>query len=99
MFFEFLDIFEKNQIGFQIIHQELKGLSFPNSLFKNHAFKRIKRLANDFKFDLMKSKELLSNFSGPLMPNNANLGIDVIQWNESGFYVSGILSADLKISK
>jgi hypothetical protein len=92
-------IFEQNQIGFQIIHQELKGLSFPNSLFKNHAFKRINRLANDFKFDLMKSKELLSNFSGPLMPNNANLGIDVIQWNESGFYVSGILSADLKISK
>ena len=31
-------IFEQNQIGFQIIHQELKGLSFPNSLFKNHAF-------------------------------------------------------------
>ena len=92
-------IFEQNQIGFQIIHQELKGLSFPNSLFKNHAFKRINRLANDFKFDLMKSKELLSNFSGPLMPNNANLGIDVIQWNESGFYVSGLLSADLKISK
>jgi hypothetical protein len=92
-------IFEQKQIGFLIIHQELKGLSFPNSLFKNHAFKRINRLANDFKFDLMKSKELLSNFSGPLMPNNANLGIDVIQWNESGFYVSGILSADLKISK
>ena len=92
-------IFEQNQIGFQIIHQELKGLSFPNSLFKNHAFKRINRLANDFKYDLMKSKELLSNFSGPLMPNNANLGIDIIQWNESGFYVNGILSADLKISK
>jgi hypothetical protein len=33
------------------------------------------------------------------MPNNTNLGIDVMQWNESGFYVSGILSADLKISK
>ena len=92
-------IFEQNQIGFQIIHQELKGLSFPNSLFKNHAFKRINRLANDFKYDLMKSKELLSNFSGPFMPNNANLGIDIIQWNESGFYVNGILSADLKISK
>ena len=92
-------IFEQKQIGFQIIHQELKGLSFPNSLFKNHAFKRINRLANDFKLDLMKSKELLSNFSGPLVLNNANLGIDVIQWNESGFYVSGILSADLKISK
>jgi hypothetical protein len=92
-------IFEQNQIGFQIIHQELKGLSFPNSLFKNHAFKRINRLANDFKFDLMKSKELLSNFSGPLMPNNANLGIDVIQWNESGFCVNGVLGADLKISK
>ncbi|NQW75544.1 MAG: DUF4403 family protein, partial [Cytophagales bacterium] len=84
-------IFEQNQIGFQIIHQELKGLSFPNSLFKNHAFKRINRLANDLKFDLLKSKELLSNFSGPLMLNNANLGIDVIQWNESGFYVSGFL--------
>lgn len=92
-------IFEQNQIGFQIIHQELKGLSFPNSLFKNHAFKRINRLANDLKFDLLKSKELLSNFSGPLMLNNANLGIDVIQWNESGFYVSGFLGADLKISK
>jgi hypothetical protein len=92
-------IFEQKQIGFQIIHQELKGLSFPNSLFKNHAFKRINRLANDFKLDLMKSKELLSNFSGPLVLNNANLGIDVIQWNESGFYVSGIVSADLKISK
>jgi hypothetical protein len=47
----------------------------------------------------MKSKELLSNFSGPLVLNIANLGIDVIQWNESGFYVSGIVSADLKISK
>ena len=92
-------IFEQNQIGFQIIHQELKGLSFPNSLFKNHAYKRINRLANDFKFDLLKSKELLSNFSGPLMPNNANLGIDVIQWNESGFCVNGVLGVDLKISK
>jgi hypothetical protein len=47
----------------------------------------------------MKSKYLLSNFSGSVMPNNTNLGIDVMQWNESGFYVSGILSADLKISK
>jgi hypothetical protein len=92
-------IFEKNQIGFQIIRQELKGLSFPNSLFKNNAYKRINRLAYDFKFDLMKSKDLLSNFSGSVMPNNTNLGIDVMQWNESGFYVSGILSADLKISK
>jgi hypothetical protein len=92
-------IFEKNQIGFQIIRQELKGLSFPNSLFKNNAYKRINRLAYDFKFDLIKSKELLSNFSGPMMPNNANLGIDVIQWNETGFYVNGTLSADLKISK
>ena len=92
-------IFEQNQIGFQIIHQELKGLSFPNSLFKNHAFKRINRLANDFKYDLLKSPELLSNFSGPLVLNNANLTIDALQWNESAFYVSGILGADWKISK
>ena len=92
-------IFEQNRVGFQIIHQELKGLSFPNSLFKNHAFKRIYRLANDFKYDLVKSQELISNFSGPLILNNTNLTIDAIQWNESGFYVSGILGADWKISK
>jgi hypothetical protein len=92
-------IFEQNQIGFQIIHQELKGLSFPNSLFKNHAFKRINRLANDFKYDLLKSPELLSNFSGPFVLNNTNLTIDALQWNESSFYVSGILGADWKISK
>ena len=92
-------IFEQNRVGFQIIHQELKGLSFPNSLFKNHAFKRINRLANDFKYDLVKSQELISNFSGPLILNNTNLTIDAIQWNESGFYVSGILGADWKISK
>ena len=91
--------FEQNRVGFQIIHQELKGLSFPNSLFKNHAFKRIYRLANDFKYDLVKSQELISNFSGPLILNNTNLTIDAIQWNESGFYVSGILGADWKISK
>ena len=92
-------IFEQNRVGFQIIHQELKGLSFPNSLFKNHAFKRINRLANDFKYDLVKSQELISNFLGPLILNNTNLTIDAIQWNESGFYVSGILGADWKISK
>jgi pilus assembly protein TadC len=92
-------IFEKNQIGFQIIRQELKGLSFPNSLFKNNAYKLINRLANDFKYDLLKSPELLSNFSGPLVLNNANLIIDALQWNESAFYVSGILGADWKISK
>jgi hypothetical protein len=92
-------IFEQNQVGFQIIHQELNGLSFPNSLFKNNAFKRINRIADNFKYDLTKSQDLLSNFSGPLIPNNANLTIDALQWNESGFYVSGILGADWKILK
>ena len=92
-------IFEQNRVGFQIIHQELKGLSFPNSLFKNHAFKRINRLANDFKFDLMKSKELIDKFSGPLMMTNTNVKIDLLQWNESSFYVSGLLGADWKILK
>jgi len=92
-------IFEQNQVGFQIIHQEINGLSFPNSLFKNNAFKRINRIADNFKYDLTKSQDLLSNFSGPLIPNNANLTIDALQWNESGFYVSGILGADWKILK
>ena len=92
-------IFDQHMVGFQVVRQEIKGLSFPNSLFKKHVIRRINRLANDFKFDLMKSQELIDKFSGPLVMNNTNLKIDLLQWNESSFYVSGLLGADWKILK
>jgi hypothetical protein len=92
-------VFDQHIIAFQVLHQEIKGLTFPNSLFKKQVIKRINRLANDFKFDLMKSQELISKFSGPLVMTNTNLKIDLLQWNESSFYVSGLLGADWKILK
>jgi len=92
-------IFDQHIIGFRIIHQEIKGLSFPKSLFKNQVIKRINRLANEFKLDLMQSSELINQFSGPLVMNNMNMTIDSMQWNESSFYVSGLLGADWKILK
>jgi len=92
-------IFDQHMVGFQVVRQEIKGLSFPNSLFKKHVIRRINRLANDFKFDLMKSQELIDKFSGPLVMTNTNLKIDLLQWNESSFYVSGLLGADCKILK
>ena len=92
-------VYEQHIIGFQVKNQEIKGLSFPKSLFKKHVIRRINRLANDFKFDLMKSQELIEKFSGPLVMNNTNFKVDLIQWNESSFYVSGLLGADWKISK
>lgn len=92
-------VYEQHIIGFQVKNQEIKGLSFPKSLFKKHVIRRINRLANDFKFDLMKSQELIEKFSGPFVMNNTNLKVDLIQWNESSFYVRGLLGADWKISK
>jgi hypothetical protein len=92
-------VFDQHVVGFQVINQEIKGLSFPNSLFKKQIIKRINRMANDFKFDLLKSQELIEKFSGPLVMNNTNLKIDFLQWNESSFYVSGLLGADWKILK
>ena len=44
-------------------------------------------------------QELIEKFSGPLVMNNTNLKVDLIQWNESSFYISGLLGADWKISK
>lgn len=92
-------VFDQHMLGFRVIHQELKGLSFPKSLFKNQVIKRINRLAADFKFDLIKSSEFMNQFSGSLLINNTNLKIDFLQWNESSFYVSGLLGADWKILK
>ena len=92
-------IFDQNIIGFRIRRQELKGLSFPKSLFKNQVIKRINRVATEFKLDLMQSSDLFNPLSGPLMISNTNLTIDSMKWNESNFYVSGLLGADLKILK
>ena len=92
-------VYDQHMIGFQVKNQEIKGLSFPNSLFKKQVIRRINRLATDFKFDLMKSQELIDKFLGPLVMNNTSLKIDLLQWNESSFYVSGLLGADWKILK
>ncbi len=92
-------VYDQHMIGFQVKNQEIKGLSFPNSLFKKQVIRRINRLATDFKFDLTKSQELIDKFSGPLVMNNTSLKIDLLQWNESSFYVSGLLGADWKILK
>ena len=92
-------VFDQHIVGFQVVNQEIKGLSFPKSLFKKQVIRRINRLATDFKFDLMKSQELIDKFSGPLLMTNTNVKIDLLQWNESSFYVSGLLGADWKILK
>ncbi len=92
-------LFDQHIIGFQIVNQEIKGLSFPKSLFKKQVIRRINRLATDFKFDLMKSQDLIDKFSGPLVMTNTNLKIDLLQWNQSSFYFSGLLGADWKILK
>jgi hypothetical protein len=92
-------IFDDHLLGFQVIHQEINGLSFPRSLFKNRVIKRINLLANEFKFDLMKSPDLIQQFSSSVALNNTNLKIDQIHWNESGLHINGLLGVDLKISK
>lgn len=92
-------VFNQHILGFRIIHQDLIGLSFPNSLLKNHVLKRIGRLATDFKFDLLKSSDLISDFSSSFDLNNANLRIDILQWNESSLYINGLLGADWKFMK
>jgi hypothetical protein len=92
-------VYDQHIVGFQIVNQEIKGLSFPKSLFKKQVIRRINRMANDFKFDLLKSQELFGKFSGPLVMTNTNLKIDLLQWNESSFYISGLLGADWKILK
>ena len=90
-------VFDQHVIGFRILHQEIKGLSFPRSLFKNQVIKRIDRLATNFKYDLMQSQELINPLLGPIVLNQANLNIDHILWNESSLYISGLLGADWKI--
>lgn len=92
-------VLEQHVLGFRVIHQELKGLIFPKSLFKNRVIKRINWLATEFKLDLMQSSELINQFSVPIVMNNTILKIDFLQWNESSFYVSGLLGADWKILK
>lgn len=97
---DFVPVFyDQHIVGFQVKNQEIKGLSFPNSLVKKHVIKRINRLAKDFKFDLVKSQQEITKFSGPLVMSNTNLKIDLLQWNESSFYVRGLLGADWKILK
>jgi hypothetical protein len=54
-------------IQMKVKNQEIKGLSFPNSLFKKQVIRRINRLATDFKFDLMKSQELIDKLSKVLL--------------------------------
>ena len=92
-------VFDQHVVGFQVLHQEIEGLSFPRSLFKNQVIKRIDRLATQFKYDLIQSKELINLLSGPMVVNKTNVNIDHIYWNESSLYVSGLLGADLKILK
>jgi hypothetical protein len=92
-------VFDQHILGFRIIHQDLKGLSFPNSFFKNHVLKRMDRLATDFKIDLLKSPDLINDLSGSFDLNHANLRIDILQWNESSLYISGLLGADWKFIK
>jgi len=92
-------IFDQHVVGLRISRQELKGLSFPKSLFKNQVIKRLNRVATEFKWDLMQTSDLLNPLSSPLVISNTNLNIDSMKWNESSFYVSGLLGADWKILK
>jgi len=92
-------LIDQHILGLKVVHQELRGLSFPRSLFKKQAIRRINHLANDFNYDLLKSSELLNSFSGSIVMDKPKLTIDLLQWNESSFYISGSLGADWKILK